>query len=267
MTPNRGEEGAILITVLLVLAVVAGIAAALAGLQRGAVAALRGEDAAFRREVALRSALAELGARLATAPGTVPRQGQDIALGQAGALVTARVQAVSGLVNANSAAPVLLAGLFRACGTAPDAAEALAATLAARRRDAAFAAVAEVTAEIAPPLRACVAAGLTVWGAAEMLDPDTAPPEALLAVPGMTPEAATALIAARETPEWTTQGRAQAETLYRPFLSGRDTGLYTLRFRIGADRLETAALGMIGPEGQFHLIGLDWPESQGRTVE
>lgn len=263
MTERQGEDGAILVAVLLVLTLLAGVAAALVQGGRSALLALRAEDALLRRETALHSAIPALGAALAS-PAT-PRDGRGFALPTAPAAeVSARVQAVSGLINVNAAPAALLEGLLRAAGADDQTAQDKAAALIAARRQTPFATMADLAPLLAdsPAVWQQVAPVLTVWGSAEMIDPDTAPRLALLAVPGMTAAAADQLIASRSTAQWATTGRAQAELLYRPFLAGRDQGLYTFGLRVGADQLAQTGLGLRDKTGRFHLISLDWPRAE-----
>jgi hypothetical protein len=212
MTKWQSESGAILVAVLLVLTLLAGIAAALVHSGRNALLTLRAEDTLLRRENALHSALASLGGVLSPALSAGQRDGRSFTLpSPADAVVTAKVQAISGLINANTAPMVLLEGLLRAAGADDQAAQDKAAALDAARK---------------------------------------------------TADAADALIAARAGAGWDATGRAEAELLYRPFLAGQDQGIYAFSLRVGADRLASTGIGMLGKDGRFHLIGLDWPSAE-----
>ncbi len=139
---------------------------------------------------------------------------------------TIRVSAIGegGKVDINAASPEVLQGLFQAAGTAPAAAKALAANvvdwrsapgvvgdLATRRaayaaakrdygpRNAPFASVEELQMVLGmtPALYRQVAPVITIWSGNPSPDPNTAPPLALAAIPGMTPQQEAAIAAAR----------------------------------------------------------------------
>lgn len=261
MTKGQTESGAILVAVLLVLTLLAGIAAALVHSGRNALLTLRAEDALLRRENALHAALASLGAALSAGQ----RDGRGFSLPvPSDVAVTANVQAVSGLINANTAPTVLLEGLLRAAGAEDQAAQDKAAALGAARKQTPFRSEADLAIFFAdtPAVWQQVRPVLTVWGKADKLDPDTAPRLALLAIPGMTADAADTLIATRTAADWALTGRAAAELLYRPFLAGQDQGIYVFSLRVGADRLASTGVGMLDKDGRFHLIGLDWPSAE-----
>jgi general secretion pathway protein K len=265
MTKGQNESGAILVAVLLVLTLLAGIAAALVHSGRNALLTLRAEDALLRRENALHSALASLGGVLSPPLSAGQRDGRSFTLpSPADAVVTAKVQAISGLVNANTAPTVLIEGLLRAAGADDLTAQDKAAALGAARQQTPFRSADELAIFFAdtPAIWQQVRPVLTVWGKADTLDPDTAPRLALLAIPGMTTGAADALIATRATAVWAVTGRAEAELLYRPFLAGQDQGIYGFSLRVGADRLASTGIGMLDKDGRFHLIGLDWPSAE-----
>jgi general secretion pathway protein K len=265
MTKGQSESGAILVAVLLVLTLLAGIAAALVHSGRNALLTLRAEDALLRRETALHSALASLDGALSPPlwGGSQDRISFTVA-SAADAVVTAKIQAISGLINANTAPMVLLEGLLRAAAADDLTAQNKAAALGAARQQTAFRSADELAIFFAdtPLLWQQVRTVLTVWGGADALDPDTAPRLALLAIPGMTANAADALIAARAGSAWDSTGRAEAELLYRPFLAGQDQGIYAFSLRVGADRLASPGIGILGKDGRFHLIGLDWPSAE-----
>lgn len=125
----------------------------------------------------------------------------------------------SGKVDLNSATPPVLQGLFRAVGADPQTAQKLAAAVVDWRefdagthlhsdvytaagyqpRHAPFASIEELqqVAGMTPALYRKVAGLITVWSGRESPDPNTAPALALAALPGMTPQHAAALVAAR----------------------------------------------------------------------
>lgn len=139
---------------------------------------------------------------------------------------TLKVSAINegGKVDLNSATPELLLGLFQAVGMTPPKAKILAASVIDWRsapdptsgldqRDAAylaagrdygprhgpFASVEELQMVLGmtPAIYRQVAPVVTVWSGNQMPDPNSAPPLALAAIPGMTPEQQTAIQAAR----------------------------------------------------------------------
>ncbi len=265
MTKGQPEHGAILVAVLLVLTLLAGIAAALVHSGRTGVSTLKAEDALLKRETALRSSLAALGPALSGPHETVRRDGQAFALMRLDDItVTAEVQAVSGLINVNTAPVVLLEGLLRAAALDDQTVYETAGAIDAARRKRPFHEPDELAQFFSntPALWQQLRPILTVLGRADTLDPDTAPRLALLAVPGMTTEAADALIASRATPAWDTVGRSEAALLYRPFLDGLETQTYVFRLRVGTDRLAQNGVGMLGKDAHFYLIGLDWPSAE-----
>ena len=265
MTQEHNESGAILIAVLLILTLLAGIAAALVHSGHNARQMLEAEDALLRRENALRSVIAHLGATLSSPAAADRRDGRSFSVPDPnGAMVTVKVQAVSGLVNANVASASLLEGLFRAAGADLPTAQDKAMAIVAVRQQAPFVSLTDLLSFFSDDVSLWrrVRPALTVLGKADTLDPDTAPRLALLAVPGMTAEAADSLIANRTTPNWLTTGRQQAELLYRPFLGGEDNGIYAFSLRIGSDRLTNTGTGILDTDRQFHLIGLDWPNDE-----
>lgn len=265
MTKGQAESGAILVAVLLVLTLLAGIAAALVHSGRNALLTLRAEDTLLRRETALLSAIASLGSALSPSLASGLRDGRSFTLlSPADAVVTAKVQAISGLINANSAPSEMIEGLLRAAGVDDLSARDKATALGVARQQTPFISENELAIFFAdtPAVWLQVRPVLTVWGKANTLDPETAPRLALLAIPGMTAEAADTLISTRSAATWASKGRAEAELLYRPFLAGQDQGIYAFSLRIGADRLASTGIGLLGKDGRFHLIGLDWPSAE-----
>jgi general secretion pathway protein K len=134
---------------------------------------------------------------------------------------TVRVSAVDegGKVDLNSASPLVLQGLFRAAGLRPDQAQKLAAAVVDWRefnagrqvglevyaangykpRHAPFLSIEELqqVAGMTPALYRQIAGAITIWSGRESPDPNTAQPLALAAIPGMTPERAAQVLAAR----------------------------------------------------------------------
>ena len=142
-----------------------------------------------------------------------------------GATVTVRAIDEGGKVDLNSASPEVLLALFQAAGLRPAAAQALAEHvldwrtvplvdgaaasgsgeyLAAGRsygpRHAPFASVEELqmVLGVTPSLYQSLAPVLTIWSGSASPDPNTAPPLALAAIPGMTPQQRGQIEAARQ---------------------------------------------------------------------
>ncbi|WP_426701224.1 general secretion pathway protein GspK [Rhodanobacter sp. Col0626] len=140
------------------------------------------------------------------------------------ATVTLRAIDEGGKVDLNSASPEVLVGLFRAAGVKPAEAQSLAdhvvdwrtqigllsesatqqaAYTAAGRdygpRNGPFASVEELQMVLGmtPALYRLVAPAVTIWAGNSSPDPNTAPPLALAAIPGMTPQQQNAIQAAR----------------------------------------------------------------------
>jgi general secretion pathway protein K len=122
-----------------------------------------------------------------------------------------------GKVDLNSAAPEVLQALFHAAGVDDAAARALTgavidwrsyAPVASapsagadyRPRHAPFASIEELqqVRGMTPALYQRIAAQITIWSGRESPDPDSAPPFALAAIPGMTPQQAAQITAARQ---------------------------------------------------------------------
>nr|WP_091338390.1 type II secretion system protein GspK [Frateuria terrea] len=134
---------------------------------------------------------------------------------------TVHVSAVDegGKVDLNSASPLVLQGLFRAAGLRPDAAQRMAAAVVDWRdfnvsrqvgldvyaangykpRHAPFLSIEELqqVAGMTPDLYRRIAGVITIWSGRESPDPNTAQPLALASIPGMTPERAAQVLAAR----------------------------------------------------------------------
>ncbi|KRE94889.1 general secretion pathway protein GspK [Frateuria sp. Soil773] len=138
----------------------------------------------------------------------------------AGATISVSAIDEGGKVDLNSASPQVLQGLFKAAGLHDDAARQLAAAVAEWRsylptgdapgpavspagamppRHAPFASIEEVqqVAGMTPALYRMIAPQLTIWSGRDSPDPASAPPLALAAIPGMTPERASEIAAAR----------------------------------------------------------------------
>ena len=151
--------------------------------------------------------------------------GRPYTFGYDGATVSVRAIDEGGKVDLNAASPEVLLGLFQAAGMKPDQAQALAdhvvdwrnpvglegddasqraAYVADGRsygpRNGPFASVEELQMVLGmtPALYRQVAPVVTIWAGSASPDPNTAPPLALAAIPGMTPEQQSAIQAARQ---------------------------------------------------------------------
>jgi general secretion pathway protein K len=133
------------------------------------------------------------------------------------AAVTLRIVDENGKVDLNAASPAVLRGLFRAAGQSDEAARKLAAAVVEWRtfaprtamhqsvgpvyepRRAPFASIEELqqVKGMTPALYRTIASQLTIWSGRESPDPASAPPLALAAIPGMTPQRASEIVAAR----------------------------------------------------------------------
>lgn len=159
-----------------------------------------------------------------------PRQrwlsdGRSYSFNYEGAKITVSAIAEGGKVDLNSASPDVLQGLFHAAGLDPQKAHELAghvtdwrnqvaiegqadtqrAAYAAAGRDygprnGPFASIEEVQMVLGmtPALYRTIAPVLTIWSGNASPDPNTAPPLALQAIPGMTPEQLAVIRAARQ---------------------------------------------------------------------
>ena len=215
------ERGIALLLVVWVMALAAVLATGFAADTRSEARRARG----LAQEARARAA-AEAGVMLAVAglldpmpESPWPRDGGSRTLAFAGATLTVFVQDESGKVDLNMAAPEFVTGLFAALGLDDASAAALADAVTARRRaiDAErrrggaqpsddpqaqpFRSLEELAA-IPGVSRAAInrlAAFVTVYSGSPRVDPRTAPPEVLLAVPGVEPQQVADLLAARAT--------------------------------------------------------------------
>jgi len=141
------------------------------------------------------------------------------------ARVTVTAISEAGKVDLNSASADVLQGLFRAAGMTPLAAQALTANVVAWRgspgsksevaqhravyaaagrdygpRNGPFSSIEELQMVLGmtPSIYRQVAPAITVWSGNTAPDPQTAPPLALAAIPGMTPQKMQVIMAARQ---------------------------------------------------------------------
>ncbi|MBV8156772.1 MAG: general secretion pathway protein GspK, partial [Dyella sp.] len=140
-----------------------------------------------------------------------------------GAKVNVSIVSENGKVDLNAASPDVLQNLFKAAGMSDGDAQTLTRNVVDWRtfsatmpsnvpnagyaqagrdygpRHGPFATVEELQMVLGmqPPLYRALASQVTLWSGRQSPDPSTAPPLALAAVPGMTPQQAQALVAAR----------------------------------------------------------------------
>lgn len=129
---QKPESGAVLLMVLVALALLAAVAAATARLSASAIASTKAETALLGDEIALRSALALVAARM-NGPAPLPQDGTIVRLPLPDRVMEARLYAAAGLVNPNTAPRPLLIALFRSADTPPLQAERLADRIISHR--------------------------------------------------------------------------------------------------------------------------------------
>ncbi len=189
----------------------------------------------------------------------------------------------SGKVDLNAASPQVLQGLFQAAGLAPEQAAALTANVvdwrglpgqpgdvAARRaayraagrdygpRSGPFASIEELQMVLGmtPVLYRRVAPVVTIWSGNATPDPNTAPPLALAAIPGMTPAQQAMIAAAR-------QRQAADPTLV--FNNGSTQSLRAEATLADGTRAVLRATMRLqaGPAGAQPYVVLRWQEGDG----
>jgi general secretion pathway protein K len=212
-----------------------------------------------------------------------------------GARVQVELTDESGLIDINTADETLLQGLLTSVGVAPDQAAALsaaiqdwrdpddlalpngaefneykAAGLAYAPRNAPFQTVGEVQQVLGMnyDLFEKIEQAITIYGGGAQPNPAYAPIEALLALPGMTPDLAQQLIAARQQ---TLPGQPGASGLTlpdgTPVVANGGGNTYTIRSRAtlanGASTTLDASirLGGIGAAGQPYTV-LRWDQKE-----
>ena len=170
-----------------------------------------------------------------------------------GGVVRLSIQAEGGKIDLNGAPEELLQGLFESAGADPEVAQALAAAvvdfrdsdqersragaedqdymaagLTREAKDAPFTSVAELQQVLGMtrPLYDAVEPALTVYTRSRGIDPETAPPEALRALPQIGPAEVEAVLGARAAGEEDLEAYiASAE----PFLTPIISAVYTIR--------------------------------------
>ncbi len=245
---GRGENGAVLLAVLVALALLAALAGVAMRQGQSGLMSLNAERAEFSREVLAQSALAALGQQLG-ANGQFPRDSTPVRLALPGGAVEVRVQAAEGLVNPVHARLPVVQALLTAEGASPDQALRLARAISAARakqqlrgpEDAALLFVADKA------LWGRVSPYLTFLGSRTTVDPVTAP--ALLR------DALRAIQAAGVDLTATRPRKGYYEVNLRVLGPGETLdsarGFFT-HYALLRDR-----------QGHIHLFSTSWPEERG----
>ena len=249
---RAGEEGAVLLMVLVALALLAALAGLVVRVSESDLAGLGAERAAFRRNDLVQSALATLGARLPA--DDLPQDGTPFSLSLPGGSVSLRVYAAQGLMNPNfTRAPVISSAMF-ALGATPEQAERLTLEMVAVRKRAdqmAFRSTAQVAAlfqrdaELWPK----VAPYFTLLGRATTIDPVTAP------------LALRSIIAPQSAAEVNFSATRQAGSV----------GFYEIWVHVDdpvmdktdpAEQLWTHVSALAGRDHRLHIVWIDWPAAR-----
>jgi hypothetical protein len=247
---RQGEDGAVLLMVLVALALLAALAGLVIRVSESDLSTLSAERAAFRREVLMDSALASLGARLPASD--LAEDGSDVALDMPGGRVVARIVAASGLINPNFTREPMLASALTALGASPEQSGRLALALASARGAAnslAFSDPARVAKLFAKDvdLWGKVAPYITLLGKAETIDITSAP---------LVLRAAAAPDSAAEV-DFSGAGLGAGKGFYEIWLHVADPALDA------ADpegRLWTHVSALAGADHRLHILAMGWPE-------
>jgi hypothetical protein len=253
MMTDRREGGAVLLVVLVALALLASLAGVVARISQSEIASLRADRAAFDREGLTLSAIAYLGAGLATG-ADIPEDGQTTTLDLPGGQVLAQVQAASGLINPNFAQQPTLIDALTALGASQVQALTLTGAIEQARgngADAGFRHLSDLARLFAdtPDLWVKVRPYITLLGKHRTLDATTAP-LALRAV-------------------------AMATSLQSVDISGLSdqggNGFYEIRLHVVGPRdltdpdgrLWAHVTALLDRSGRLRLFALDWPQPEG----
>lgn len=247
---RQGEQGAVLLMVLVALALLAALAGLVIRVSESDLSTLSAERATFRREVLMDSALATLGARLPARD--LAEDGSDVILDLPGGRVVARIMAAPGLVNPNITRQPVMAAALAALGGSPEQAERLALALASARGAAnsmTYADRAQVAKVFAKDqdLWVKVAPYLTLLGKAETIDIARAP----LALRGAAVPASAAEV------DFSGASLGAGKGFYEIWLHVADPALDA------ADpdgRLWTHVSALAGADHRLHIQAMGWPE-------
>ena len=235
-------------------------------------------------------------AALPTGGPTLAFDGRPYNWAFAGGVVRLSIQDEGGKIDLNGAPEELLQGLFESAGTDPAVAQALAAAVADFRdsdeerspvgaedldyaaaglsreaKDAPFTSVAELQQVLGMtrPLFDAVEPALTVYTQSRGIDPETAPPEALRALPQIGPAEVEAVLGARAAGEEDLEAYiASAE----PFLTPISSAVYMIRAEArtaGGAVFVREAVVSLSAGGDLPYSLLAWrrgrPIAEGRT--
>ncbi len=141
-------------------------------------------------------------------------------------LVAVAITSESGKVDLNTANPDLLHGLLTAVGEGPGAADEITNDILARRQSGGFSNSSELLRlpEISGDLFNRLAPNLTLYSGSNSVDPSTAPPDVLLAIPGNTRADAEAEMARRASLS------SSIDAPSRPVMAGQ---AYTVTVKLG----------------------------------
>ncbi len=247
---RRGEEGAVLLMVLVALALLAALAGLVIRVSESDLSTLSAERAAFRREVLMDSALASLGARLPASD--LAEDGSDVIMDLPGGRVVARITAAPGLVNPNSTREPVMAAALAALGGTPEQSERLALAIENARGAAnsmTFANLAPVAKLFAKDgdLWAKVAPYITLLGKAGTIDVTQAP----VLLRGVA------------------QPHSVAEVDFSGASLGAGKGFYEIWLHVADPvldasdpdgRLWTHVSALAGADHRLHILTMGWPE-------
>lgn len=247
---RHGEEGAVLLMVLVALALLAALAGLVIRVSESDLSTLSAERAAFRREALIDSALASLGARLPSSD--LAEDGSDVVLDLPGGRVTVRILAASGLINPNATREPVMAAALAALGATPEQSERLAMALASARGAAnaiAFADLTKVAAVFSKDagLWPKVAPYITLLGKAETIDIPHAPP----ALRDVAEPASAAEV------DFSGAGLRAGKGFYEMWLHVVDPALDASD---PDGRLWTHVSALAGADHRLHILTMGWPE-------
>ncbi len=249
---RSGEEGAVLLMVLVALALLAALAGLVVRVSESDLAGLAAERAAFRRDDLMQSALATLGARLPAED--LPQDGTPFSLPLSGGSVSLRIYAAQGLINPNFTRPPVVSAALAALGATPEQAERLALALVAPREAAdkmAFRSSAQVAAlfQRDGDLWAKIAPYITLLGRAATIDPVQAP---LVLRSIVAPQSAAEV-------NFSATGQAGSVGFYEIWLHVDDP---VMDQADPAGRLWTHVSALAGRDHRLHIVWMDWPAAR-----
>lgn len=250
---GRGEDGAVLLMLLVALALLAALAGLVIRVSDSDLAGLTAERAALRREVLTQSALAILGARLPARD--LAEDGSPVVLSVPGGDVDVRINTAQGLINPNVTRAPVLAAALSALGASPEQAQRLTLAMVGARGAAdrlAFVDLAQVRRLFArdADLWTKVAPYLTLLGRAVSIDP-VAAPSVLRSVSVPTSAAEV---------NFSDAGQAGSKGFYEIWLHVADPALDASD---PEGRLWTHVSALAGTDHRLHILAMGWPEPRG----